>query len=207
MPFVSRAGLKLDAAMDAFEMSVAGKVCADFGCNVGGFTDCLLKRGAAKVYALDTGYGTLAWRLRKDERVVVMERTNAMHAEPPEPVVLVVIDVGWTPQRLILPAARRWLGPGGSVVSLLKPHYEASAAAPKRRRRAGKGHVLSIEAARAQCLCTCESLGDIEWAVDAVVPSPLVGAGGNVEFLLRARPIDGASPVANANSDGSPTGC
>src|SRR3569623_385074 len=104
--FVSRAGQKLEHALASFRCDVNGFVCADFGSNTGGFTDCLLKRGAAKVYAIDTGYGVLDWKLRKDPRVVVMERTNAMHVTLPEPVALVVIDVAWTRQRHILPAAR-----------------------------------------------------------------------------------------------------
>src|SRR5687768_17788567 len=104
MPFVSRAGQKLEHALSYFAIDVSGLVCADLGCNTGGFTDCLLQRGAAKVYALDTGYGALAWTLRKDPRVVVMERTNAMHATLPQLVALVCIDVAWTRQRHILPA-------------------------------------------------------------------------------------------------------
>ncbi|GAG39535.1 unnamed protein product, partial [marine sediment metagenome] len=125
--FVSRGGQKLGAALEAFGVDVRGATCADFGCNVGGFTDCLLRRGAAKVHAVDTGYGCLAWRLRRDSRVVVMERTNALYADPPERVDLVVIDVAWTPQRLIVPAAMRWAKPPGEgigIISLLKPHYE-----------------------------------------------------------------------------------
>src|SRR3954471_11991662 len=126
-PFASRAGLKLDHALEAFGIDVSGKTCADLGSNVGGFVDCLLQRGAAKVYAVEKGYGVLEWRLRKDPRVVVMERTNAMHVELPEPVSLVTIDVAWTRQRNILPAARLLLRAGGIVVTLIKPHYEAAA--------------------------------------------------------------------------------
>ena len=122
--FVGRAGEKLDAALEGFGLDVRGLACADFGCNVGGFTDCLLQHGAAKVYAIDTGYGKLAWSLRQDGRVVVLERTNALHCPPPETVDLVAIDLGWTPQVLSVPAAKRWLRPGGRIVSLLKPHYE-----------------------------------------------------------------------------------
>jgi len=180
---VSRAGLKLAAALEAFGLSVEGRVCADLGCNVGGFTDCLLQRGAARVTAVDTGYGVLAWKLRTDERVVVMERTNALHVEPPEPVDVVVVDVGWTPQRVILPAARRWLGDGGIVLSLLKPHYEAAAAAGDRRARR-RAHVLTAEQARRQCHDTCDAIAADGWLVRAVMLSPLVGGGGNAEFFL-----------------------
>jgi 23S rRNA (cytidine1920-2'-O)/16S rRNA (cytidine1409-2'-O)-methyltransferase len=123
--FVSRAGAKLAHALEAFKLDVAGLRCADFGCNVGGFTDCLLKRGAARVTAIDTGYGALAWTLRNDARVEVRERTNALHAEPPAGGVdLVVVDLAWTPQRLAVPAALKWLAPGGRIVTLVKPHYE-----------------------------------------------------------------------------------
>ena len=109
--FVSRGGEKLAAALDHFGMDVGGLCCADLGSHVGGFVDCLLQRGAAKVFSVDTSYGTLAWKLRKDDRVVVMERTNAMHVELPEPVDLVTIDVGWTPQAKVLPNVARLLRP------------------------------------------------------------------------------------------------
>src|SRR5881394_1628680 len=111
--FVSRAGQKLDHALTHFQLDVTGKVCADLGSNTGGFVDCLLRRGAAKVYAIDTGYGALDWKLRRDPRVVAMERTNAMHAVLPEPVSVVTIDVAWTKQRHILPAARRMVSGDG----------------------------------------------------------------------------------------------
>src|SRR5437588_11102724 len=104
--FVSRAGQKLEHALVNFGIDVSGLTCADLGSNVGGFVDCLLQRGAAKVYAIEKGYGVLEWKLRKDPRVIVMERTNAMHVVLPEPVALVTIDVAWTRQRNILPAAR-----------------------------------------------------------------------------------------------------
>src|SRR5437763_12080304 len=110
--FVSRAGQKLEHALATFHVDVSGKICADLGSNTGGFVDCLLRRGAAKIYAIDTGYGALDWKLRKDPRVIVMERTNAMHATLPEKVDLVTIDVAWTRQKHILPAAKRMLAAG-----------------------------------------------------------------------------------------------
>src|SRR3954464_11805842 len=125
MPFVSRAGEKLEHALNTFALDVTGLTCADLGSNVGGFVDCLLQRGAAKVYAVEKGYGVLEYRLRKNPRVVVMERTNAMHVTLPERVALVTIDVAWTRQRNILPAARKILADGGVVITLIKPHYEA----------------------------------------------------------------------------------
>lgn len=122
--FVSRGGEKLRHALDEFKVDIRGLTAADLGCSTGGFTDCLLRVGAARVYAVDTAYGELAWTLRNDPRVTVMERSNALHALPPEPVALVVMDLGWTPQRLAVPAAIKWLAPGGRIISLVKPHYE-----------------------------------------------------------------------------------
>ena len=187
--FVSRGGEKLDAALEAFGVDVAGRRCADFGCNVGGFTDCLLQRGAAKVYAIDTGYGALAWTLRKDPRVVVMERTNALHLEPVEEVDLVVVDAAWTCQEHIVPAAMEWLAPrrGGDaalpcVVSLLKPHYEMARLDPKRRRRKGPLTADELEHVRA---AVAARLGDQGWRVRDAILSPVTGKGGNSEFLLR----------------------
>ena len=123
--FVSRGGEKLHAALDHFTLDVFGMICADFGSHVGGFVDCLVQRGAARVYAVDTCYGTLAWTLRKDPRVVVRERSNAMHVTLPEPVQLVTIDAAWTRQSRVLPNAFAQLVPGGSILTLIKPHYEA----------------------------------------------------------------------------------
>jgi 23S rRNA (cytidine1920-2'-O)/16S rRNA (cytidine1409-2'-O)-methyltransferase len=192
--FVSRAGEKLDAALDAFGLDVRGMVCADFGCNVGGFTDCLLSRGASKVYAVDTGYGGLAWKLRRDPRVVVMERANALYAEAPHPVDFVAVDVAWTPQKLVVPAAMGWLkkpddaSGGGWIVSLLKPHYELAKIRGRKPRSA-----LSVAQAGAVCLEVCRRLAEIGCPVCCVAPSALLGKGGNREFflLLASREISG----------------
>ena len=126
--FVSRAGIKLEHALNAFGIDPRGWVCADLGSSTGGFVDCLLRHGAAKVYAVERGYGVLAYSLRRDTRVVVMERTDALHARLPDSVNLVTLDTGWTRQRRILPVARRLLDPGGRIISLVKPHYEAEQA-------------------------------------------------------------------------------
>jgi 23S rRNA (cytidine1920-2'-O)/16S rRNA (cytidine1409-2'-O)-methyltransferase len=177
--FASRAGEKLDAALEAFGLDVSGLTCADFGCNVGGFTDCLLRRGARKVFAVDTGYGTLAWSLRQDLRVTVMERTNALRCPVPELVDLVAVDVAWTPQTLIIPAAARWRAPGGRIVSLLKPHYEIAKAGRR------KPHApLDDDQARQACLDSCRRLAEAGLGARAVICSPLRGKGGNLEFLL-----------------------
>ena len=121
-PYVSRGGLKLRHALDAFRIDVSGLECADLGCSTGGFTDCLLQCGAKSVVAVDTAYGQLAWKLRKDPHVIVRERENALHAPPPSGGVdLVVVDLGWTPQKLLIPAALKWLRPGGKIITLIKP--------------------------------------------------------------------------------------
>ena len=186
--FVSREGLNLRAALDAFGLDPAGLVCADFGANVGGFTDCLLQAGAARVYAVDTGYGELAWRLRKDDRVVVMERTNALYVTCPEPagLDLVTIDVAFTPQRLIVPAAVKWLKPAGRIVSLLKPHYER--AKLRDGRPPGKPGRLTDTQAQELCEHVRAELEEMGYPVAGVITSPLRGKGGNAEFLLLLDP-------------------
>jgi 23S rRNA (cytidine1920-2'-O)/16S rRNA (cytidine1409-2'-O)-methyltransferase len=178
--FVSRAGQKLDHALTAFELDVAGLTCADFGSNTGGFVDCLLQRGAARVYAIDTGYGVLDWKLRNDPRVVVMERTNAMHASLPEQVALITIDVAWTKQRNILPAALRALAPRGNVISLIKPHYEAEPATLRR------GLLPEEEVPKVfdRVSADIEATG---FALVAVTNSPIKGSGGNAELLAWLR--------------------
>ncbi len=178
--FVSRAGLKLDHALTAFAIDVTGLICADLGSNVGGFVDCLLQRGAAKVYAVEKGYGVLEWKLRKDPRVIVMERVNAMHVELPEKVALVSIDVAWTKQRMILPAARKILAPSGTVITLIKPHYEAQAG------RLKKG-ILPEDEVDAVVKCVGEEICALGFEVQAIVRSPITGGQGNVEVLARLR--------------------
>jgi 23S rRNA (cytidine1920-2'-O)/16S rRNA (cytidine1409-2'-O)-methyltransferase len=192
--FASRGGAKLDAALEGFGVCVAGGVCADFGANVGGFTDCLLRRGAAKVFAVEAGYGALAWRLRRDPRVVVMERTNALYADPPAPagVDLVVIDVAFTPQRLIVPAAARWLRPAGQIVSLLKPHYELHKLA--RPGRARSRAPMDFRRAAGLCEQVCRQLGRLGLEPLAAMVSPLKGKGGNFEFFLHLRPARRSGP-------------
>jgi len=187
--FVGRGGAKLAAALDAFGIDPTGMVCADLGCNVGGFTDCLLQAGAAKVYAVDTGYGILAWKLRRDDRVVVMERTNALHCDVPEPVDLAAVDVSWTPQRLIVPAARRWLKPAGEIISLLKPHYELAKIQRQKPRRT-LTEAQTDEVRRR----VCDELDSSGLTVRRSVASPLRGKGGNREFLLLIRPAGPERP-------------
>lgn len=186
VPFVSRAGLKLEHALNTFQFDVTGLSCADLGCNVGGFTDCLLQRGATKVHAVDTGYGTLAWTLRSDSRVVTHERTNALHFEPTEHVDFVAIDLGWTPQKLALPAGLQWLQ-GGHILTLVKPHYELSNE-EKSSESVGKG--LSEEAIgqvieRVKQLCDSLQLEIIGETISPIKGKKSSKKGdGNQEYLM-----------------------
>ena len=178
-PFVSRGGLKLAVALDVFQIDPTGYVAADVGASTGGFTDCLLQRGAIRVYAIDVGYGQLDWKLRQDPRVVVMERTNARYLERlPESVDLATIDVSFISLRLILPQVRGWLSAEGQAVALIKPQFEAE------RRQVGKGGVVRDPRTHRAVLS-----GVVEWAtrsgwfLQGLVRSPVKGAKGNIEFL------------------------
>ncbi len=179
--FVSRAGLKLEHALVQFALDVAGSVCADLGCNVGGFVDCLLQRGACRVYAVDTGYGALEYKLRKDPRVVAMERTNAMHVTLPEPVDWVTIDVAWTRQKHILPAGLRLLKPTGRIISLIKPHYEAD------RARLQKG-ILPPEALPEVLERVRGDIAAAGGVIHSLIESPILGTKGNAEYLALIDP-------------------
>lgn len=177
--FVSRGGEKLEAALERFALDVTEMTAADVGAATGGFTDCLLQRGARCVYAIDVGYGLLDWRLRNDPRVVVLERTNARYLETlPEPVDLVTADVSFISLGLILPAAVRWLRPGGHVVALIKPQFEA------RRREVEKGGVVRNPAVhRAVLERVVEMAAALDLRLHGLIPSPLRGPAGNIEFL------------------------
>jgi len=182
--FASRGGLKLEAALDQLAVEVEGRLCADIGASTGGFTDCLLQRGAARVYAVDVGYGQLAWRLRRDPRVVVMERTNVRHlAVLPERVHLATVDVSFISLTLVLPVVRGYLLPGGEVIALVKPQFEAG------RSQVGKGGVVRDSAVHRLVLQRlCGWAEDEGWAVCGLIPSPLRGPAGNIEFFLHLRP-------------------
>ncbi|CAG0999243.1 16S/23S rRNA (cytidine-2'-O)-methyltransferase TlyA [Phycisphaerales bacterium] len=186
--YVSRGGLKLRHALDEFRIDPAGLTCADLGASTGGFTDCLLQAGAARVFAVDTAYGEFAWKLRNDPRVTLMERTNALHAAPVERVDLVVLDLGWTPQRLAIPEAMRWLKPDGRVITLIKPHYEHKVRGGELPRGGVLEEALAAEIAR-QVTTDLPALGV---RVLGITKSPIAGgakARGNAEWLaLLARP-------------------
>ncbi len=180
--YVSRGGEKLEAALRAFAVPVQGRVCADVGASTGGFTDCLLQHGAARVYAIDVGHGQLHWKLRQDPRVVVMEGVNARHLERlPELVDLVTMDVSFISTRLILPTVRAWLKPQAQVLVLVKPQFEAG---PREAAR-GKGVIRNPEVHRRVLETLVPFYQDLGYRVQGIVPSPIRGAKkGNVEFWV-----------------------
>lgn len=175
--FASRAGDKLQHALIEFQFSVEGKICADFGSSTGGFVDCLLKNGAKKVYAVETGYGVLDWKLRNDPLVVVMERTNAMHVVLPEKVDVITNDTSWTKQEFIIPHALTQLKDHGHIITLIKPHYEAE----KSLLRKGVLDEVTAEQVAKQ---TLEALKMLGIKVLGFTKSPILGGkGGNTEYL------------------------
>ncbi len=181
--YASRGGEKLEHALNVFGIDVAAAVAADIGASTGGFTDCLLQHGASRVYAIDVGRGQLDMRLRQDPRVVVMERVNARYLEElPEPVDLVTVDVAFISLRQVLPAARRTLRPGGSIVALFKPQFEAA------RREVGKGGVIRDPQMHARLIgrfaAWCVKSG---LRVLGLTASPLLGPAGNREFFFHLR--------------------
>lgn len=187
--FVSRGGVKLQAAIDNWKLVIGNWICLDVGSSTGGFVDCLLQNGASKVFAVDTCYGELAWKLRNNPRVVVMERTNILHlehlntSEESEPtsevdkVDLITIDAGWTKLELVLPVVKKFLKPNGIIIALLKPHYEASkkdlvkGVLPKEKAEEVKDQVLN-------------RLQEAGFDVQKIMESPILGGAGNTEYLL-----------------------
>ncbi len=183
LPYVGRGGYKLAGALAAFEIDVNGRVCADVGACTGGFTDVLLQGGAARVFAIDVGYGQLDWKLRQDERVTVLERTNARYLDSlAELVDFVCVDVSFISLKLILPAVKGWLGSSADVVVLIKPQFEAG------RKQVGKGGIVRDTAVHRQVLADI-----LSWSAEngfepvGLIRSPIEGAGGNVEFLAWLR--------------------
>jgi len=179
--FVSRGGEKLDEAFDVFSLDVSGQVCVDVGASTGGFTDCLLQHGAAKVYAIDVGKGILHWKIRQDPRVVVMEATNARHVEElPESVSFVTVDAYFISLKILLPVIKNWFGDGGGrVLALVKPQFEAG----REQASKGKGVIKDPKVHRAvlkEILGFAEAQG---LSVLGLERSPLKGPKGNVEFL------------------------
>lgn len=192
-PFVSRGGVKLEGALDAFEYDPTGRVVADFGASTGGFTDCLLQRGAAKVFAIDVGYGQLHDKLRQDPRVVSMERTNARHltgANLSELVDLVVIDASFIGLEKLLPAAYDILVPGGEVLALVKPQFQVS------HDKVGKGGVVrDMEVRREAVRALVQDAEEIGFERVAEADSVITGPKGNQETFIRLRRlVEGRAP-------------
>jgi len=182
--YVSRGGVKLEAALEYFHVDVRGKICLDIGSSTGGFTDCLLQRGAARVYAIDVGTGQLDWKLRNDPRVQVQERVNARYLsreQVPEPVDVAVCDVSFISVTMILPVLPGLLADQGEMIILVKPQFELQ------RRQVGKGGIVrDPELHRLACERIQAAAGALGFHSD-IIPSPILGAEGNREFLLYAR--------------------
>ncbi len=203
-PFAGRGGVKLAHALAAFGVDVRGRVAADLGASTGGFTDCLLRAGAARVYAVDVGRGQLAWRLRADPRVVCLDGVNARYLTPDQlggPCDLATADLAFISLRLVWPAIARIVRPGGDVITLVKPQFEAG------RNRVGRGGVVRDpavhEAVLRDVLAAAEGVG---MTPIAITPSPVTGPAGNIEYLVLLRrggapagPLDLAAAVADAH--------
>ena len=204
--FVSRGGDKLEAALAAFGVAVRGRVCADVGSSTGGFSDCLLQHGAAKVYAIDVGKGLLHWKLRNDPRLVVMEETNARYVEKlPEAVSLVTMDASFISLKILLPVVKKWFGPNppvppslqgkggaggiGQVLALIKPQFEAG----RKETARNKGVIRDPEIHRAVLLDVLTFAQETGFGLRGLIRSPLLGPKGNVEFLAWFEPSSAPS--------------
>ncbi|GAB4481721.1 MAG: TlyA family rRNA (cytidine-2'-O)-methyltransferase [Anaerolineales bacterium] len=202
--YVSRGGEKLSVALDHFAITVSDKVCADIGASTGGFTDCLLQRGARRVYAIDVGKGILAWKLRNNPRVVVMEDTNVRYLEHlPEEVQLVTIDVSFISLKVVLPVVQKWLKQAeqfAEVVALIKPQFEAG----RREAARGAGVIRSAEIHQRVIAEIKSCAQSLVFHVQGVMESPLLGAKGNREFLiwLSYTPSDETSHPPRLSADG-----
>lgn len=182
IPFVSRGGIKLESALVSFGLEINGLVCMDVGASTGGFTDCLLKYGAKQVFAVDVGYGQMAWALRKDPRVVTIERTNIRHMPKDvisTPVDLVTIDVSFISLKIVVPAVLKFMNENGSIIALIKPQFEAG------KGKVGKGGVVRESSLHDEVI---ESLSAFfirsGLKIEGIIPSPVTGPKGNKEFLI-----------------------
>ena len=184
-PYVSRGGLKLEKALRDFGVNPQGYVCSDSGASTGGFTDCLLQQGAKKVFAIDVGYGQLDWKIRSDERVVVMERTNIRYVTPEqlgEPLDLSVIDVSFISLKIVLPAVKNLLKPTGQVLCLIKPQFEAG------KDKVGKKGVIRDPAIHKEVLDQFVELANaLDFRIQGLTYSPVKGPEGNIEFLAHLK--------------------
>jgi 23S rRNA (cytidine1920-2'-O)/16S rRNA (cytidine1409-2'-O)-methyltransferase len=181
-PYVSRGGLKLEAALKKFSVDVKGKVLLDVGASTGGFTDCLLKHGARRVFAVDVGYGQFDWKLRNDSRVELLERTNIRHIKPEdidEKVHAAVIDVSFISLKLVVPPISDLLGSHGFIIALIKPQFEVG------KGRVGKGGVVRDPKMHQEVLQDLTGFfKNADWIIEGLAPSPILGQKGNREFLI-----------------------
>jgi 23S rRNA (cytidine1920-2'-O)/16S rRNA (cytidine1409-2'-O)-methyltransferase len=178
--YVGRGGLKMEGALASFDVTVNGKICADVGASTGGFTDCLLQNGAARVYAIDVAHGIIDYRLRIDDRVILLENTNARYLETlDESVNLVVVDVSFISLRLILPSIKLWLSSPADVITLVKPQFEAG------RKDVGKGGIIKDMAVHKRVLTEITAFAEEQdFTVIDLIRSPITGQKGNVEYLM-----------------------
>lgn len=199
--YVSRGGLKLEKAVERFGVRAGGKVCMDVGASTGGFTDCMLQNGAAKVYAVDVGHGQLDWRLRNDPRVVCLERTNIRYVtrkEIPEEVELVTIDVSFISLSKVLPAVRALLREDGEIVALIKPQFEAG------REKVGKHGVVRDPAVHREVIAAALRYGrESGLLACGLTFSPIRGPEGNIEYLCDFRPAEAAERSGETGESGS----
>jgi 23S rRNA (cytidine1920-2'-O)/16S rRNA (cytidine1409-2'-O)-methyltransferase len=182
LPYVSRGGLKLDKALESFKVSVKGLLCLDVGASTGGFTDCLLQHGASHVYAVDVGYGQLAWQLRQDSRVTPIERMNIRNMSLnmlPEPVYLVTIDVSFISLKIVVPSVMKFMKKTAPIIALIKPQFEVG------KGKVGKGGVVRDPLQHESVIDELQRFfKDSGWTCLPVVPSPILGPSGNREFLI-----------------------
>jgi 23S rRNA (cytidine1920-2'-O)/16S rRNA (cytidine1409-2'-O)-methyltransferase len=187
IPYVSRGGLKLEGALRDLRLNIFDCTCLDVGASTGGFTDCLLQNGAARVYAVDVGYGQLAWKIRQDPRVVVIERTNIRHMPPKavaEAVDIATIDVSFISLKIVVPAVMAFLKEGGRILALIKPQFEVG------KEQVGKGGVVRDEKLQVQVIESLSSFfKETGFKCERVVPSPITGPKGNREFFILLRLI------------------
>ncbi len=185
IPYVSRGGLKLEAALQALELNPQGCICMDVGASTGGFTDCLLQKGAARVYAVDVGYGQLAWKLRQDPRVVAIERTNIRHMPPtviPEPIDLATIDVSFISLKIVVPCVLAFMAESSPILALIKPQFEVG------KDQVGKGGVVRDAKLHSRAIADLSSFfTDQGLTCGRALPSPVPGPKGNREFFILLR--------------------
>jgi 23S rRNA (cytidine1920-2'-O)/16S rRNA (cytidine1409-2'-O)-methyltransferase len=185
--YVSRGGLKLEAALHAFGIDVSGKVCLDVGASTGGFTDCLLQHGAASIYAVDVGYGQLAWRLRQDSRVVVIERTNIRHMSFEtigQQVDMITIDVSFISLKIVVPVVLKYMGDNSTIIALIKPQFEVG------KGKVGKGGVVRDSRLHAEVLTDLSAFFSGTGLMNTnIIESPILGPKGNKEFLIMLKQV------------------